>query len=90
MTAIIDPVNYPLLCDTVELQLAQPIVPYAILYTNQKAIATDGTATFNFITLPTYNSYYLIVKHRNAIETWSKSPIMINSILKSFDFTTTP
>ena len=44
MTAIIDPVNYPLLCDTVELQLAQPIVPYAILYTNQKAIATDGTA----------------------------------------------
>ncbi len=87
MNAIIDPVNYPNLCDTVEMQLAQPITPYSILYSNKKAIATNGAATFNFITSPIYGSYYLVIKHRNAIETWSATPVTINSFSNPFDFT---
>jgi hypothetical protein len=32
------------------------------------------------------NSYYLVIKHRNSIETWSASPILINSTANYYDF----
>ena len=79
MQAVVDPINYPLVCDTVEMKLAMPIPPYSILYTDTTVLFTDGTATFNFNTLPIYDSYYLVLKHRNAIETWSKIPFVIQS-----------
>jgi hypothetical protein len=47
---------------------------------------TDGTAQ---ITLPaTINGgdYYVVIKHRNTIETWSKNPVTFTSVT-TFDFT---
>ncbi|MBL0097200.1 MAG: hypothetical protein IPP46_12470 [Bacteroidetes bacterium] len=33
------------------------------------------------------NSYYIVVRHRNAIETWSKFPILFNGTAVTYDFT---
>jgi hypothetical protein len=47
---------------------------------------TDGTAQ---ITLPaTINGgdYYIVIKHRNSIETWSKNPVLISNST-TVDFT---
>lgn len=88
MRAVIDPATYPLLCDTLEMSLAQPIAPYAILYSDKKVISTNENASFNFNTLPVYNSYYVVIRHRNSMETWSASPVFVNDISTAFDFTT--
>ncbi len=32
------------------------------------------------------DNYYMAVKHRNAIEPWSKDPVLMNSLSMSFDF----
>ncbi len=86
MNAVVDPVNHPMLCDTVEMSLAQPVPPHTILYSDKKVVATNGNATFNFNTLPDYASYYLVFRHRNSLESWSFSPVMINSTVTPFNF----
>ncbi|MBK8552061.1 MAG: hypothetical protein IPL53_13765 [Ignavibacteria bacterium] len=37
----------------------------------QKVLATSGNVTLAFSNLPTGN-YYIVVNHRNSIETWSR------------------
>lgn len=87
MNPVIDPINYPTLGDTIILQLHSPIAPYQLLYSDKKVFHTDGTCDFVFSTTPEYSSYYLVFKHRNSVETWSKFPVLINGTEVSFDFT---
>ena len=46
---------------------------------------TDGTATIEFPAAVNGHSWYIAVKHRNHIETWSKLPVLFSSIT-SYDF----
>jgi len=48
-------------------------------------LKTDGTALMNFSSAILGNSYYIVVKHRNAMETWSKLPVTF-SATTSYDF----
>lgn len=48
-------------------------------------LSTTGNATVDFSTLT--GSYYLVIRHRNALETWSASPISFSGTI-SYDFTT--
>ncbi|MBK7886551.1 MAG: hypothetical protein IPJ86_04385 [Bacteroidetes bacterium] len=32
------------------------------------------------------NTYYIVIRHRNAIEVWSKFPVLFNSNAVNFDF----
>lgn len=57
---------------------------------DQTALAvlhTDGTATVHFPSSVTGSSYYIAVKHRNHVETWSKDPKVFTAIT-SYDFST--
>ncbi len=47
----------------------------------------NGSATINVPLTGLGNAYYLALKHRNSIETWSSNPIAISNNL-SYDFTT--
>jgi hypothetical protein len=87
MNAVIDPINNPNLCDTITLQLHSPVSPYQLLYSEKKLLHTDGTCDFTFSTSPEYDSYYLVFKHRNSIETWSKYPLKVEGPEINFDFT---
>jgi hypothetical protein len=74
--------------DVITVQLAQASFPYAIVKTFDNVLLyRNGKASF---TLPTSQSgpYYLVIKHRNSIETWSSNPISF-ATGQSYDFTTT-
>lgn len=73
-------------CDTVQLQLREANPPYSIAYSTSQVIKTDGTLTINGqVTLGA--SYYIVIKHRNALETWSANPLVVGE-LTNYDFTT--
>ena len=48
-------------------------------------IHIDGTASMKFPATVTGNSFYIAVKHRNHMETWSKLPVTFTSTT-SYDF----
>ena len=48
---------------------------------------TDGTATATFGTAPS-GSFYIAVKHRNAVQTWSAAPQTVGATPLTYDFTT--
>ena len=72
--------------DTVTLELHNSASPHALATPAVKAVInTDGTGSFVFPSIS--GSYYLVVKHRNSIETWSNAPVSLSSTV-SYDFTT--
>lgn len=73
--------------DLVNLSLAQGSFPYSILYSlNNVSLPRNGLLT---VELPSgYNlSYYLVINHRNSVETWSSFPVNFNNENTVFNFT---
>jgi hypothetical protein len=87
MVAVADPVNYPYLCDTIMVELRNVISPYSSAYSVSGTIDIYGNGSFVFPGSIQGNSYYLVIHHRNSIETWSKLPVVFNSSMINFDFT---
>lgn len=59
----------------------------ALVNTTTAMLHTDGTASAVFSVTPN-GSYYLVVKSRNAIETWSSVAQTLSGATLSYDFTT--
>lgn len=75
--------------DTVKVQLRNASAPYAIVDTAVGYLSITATASLNFPKAVDGVSYYIVVKHRNSIETWSKSGgEMFSSGILNYDFTT--
>ncbi|KAF0198950.1 MAG: BNR/Asp-box repeat-containing protein [Bacteroidetes bacterium] len=70
---------------TVELRNATP--PYSLAGGPFLANAGNTGATSLIFTGLPDNNYYIVVKHRNSIETWSNSPVLFISPLINYDFT---
>ena len=87
MIPTVDPVNYPNVCDTVIIELHENSSPYSKAFEIKSILYVDGTlsAIFPFDILN--HSYYIVLRHRNTIETWSKNPVLFNSQTVYFDFT---
>ncbi|CAN1542127.1 Ig-like domain CHU_C associated [Flavobacteriaceae bacterium] len=68
---------------TIELRDA---TTYAVVATTTGVLQTDGSAACTFATAQT-GSFYIAVKHRNAVQTWSAAPVTLGSV-SSYDFTT--
>jgi Zinc carboxypeptidase len=60
---------------------------YSLVASVQATLKTNGTATCSFPTGPN-GSFYLVVKGRNSIQTWSTNPITVGSNPITYDFTT--
>ena len=74
--------------DTVTLLVRSSASPYAVVDSARSILsAANLTATFNDVYLPAGN-YYLTLKHRNSIETWSASTVNINGGNVVYNFTT--
>jgi hypothetical protein len=71
--------------DTVLIQLINP-TSLQVVASAQGLLQTNGTATCIFSTTQS-GSFYIAVKHRNSIETWSNTPITIGAS-SSYNFTT--
>ncbi|MCE1164775.1 MAG: dockerin type I domain-containing protein [Bacteroidetes bacterium] len=59
--------------DTVRVSLANANSPYSIIDNGMAYLDEQGNASIGFTNAPNGN-YYIIVKHRNHLETWSGSP----------------
>ncbi len=70
--------------DSITVELHDKITKTFVVSTST-ILHTDGSVncTFN----APLNSYYIVIKHRNSLETWSKNPILLSTNLTSLDFT---
>jgi hypothetical protein len=71
--------------DDILVELRNPTT-LELVASAQGVLQTNGTAACIFLTSQS-GSYYIVVKHRNSIETWSTTPITIGAS-SSYNFTT--
>ncbi len=70
--------------DNITVELRHPD-NFAVAAVTTALLKTDGTAVTSFS--PAINGmYYLVVKHRNSIQTWSAFPLNISSYTPLYDF----
>ncbi len=74
-------------CDSITLELHNPTPPYALAGIANGVLKKDGTVSFLFPISVLSHSYFLAVRHRNSLETWSKNPVLFDNSYVSFDFT---
>ncbi len=73
--------------DTMRVNLRSSIPPYAQIDEDKVYLSSSGNAVANYTLAPTGN-YYIQLIHRNALETWSSSPVNINKTSTTvYDFT---
>jgi hypothetical protein len=74
--------------DQIQVELHNATAPYALVggpYTVN--VSTGGSAT---LTVPASlgASYYIVVKHRNSVETWNSAPVSFSGASMSYNFST--
>lgn len=72
--------------DFITIELHNSVSPFATVASSIVFLKTNGTATATFTNVIP-SSYYIVIKHRNAIKTWSALPIT-TSLITNYDFTT--
>ena len=73
--------------DDVTVELRNDTAPYAVAATTTAVLKTDGSVAAKFNAFPAGN-YFIAVKHRNAIETWSASAQPFGVSTATYDFST--
>ena len=69
---------------TVELHSAN--APFGFVASSVATLHTNGMATCTFNSAGPGN-YYVVVKHRNALQTWSATPVLLNAAATTYNFT---
>jgi hypothetical protein len=67
----------PLAVDSITIELRNPTAPYALVATRTALLTTNGQCSFSLPPALNQNSYYLVIRGRNIITTWSKNPVLI-------------
>ncbi|MFZ1322430.1 MAG: hypothetical protein WAT71_12820 [Ignavibacteria bacterium] len=79
--------NTNIIADTFTVQVRSDLFPYNIVDQSQAVIGQTLSGNFYFSNLFSGN-YYLTVRHRNGLETWSSSPVLMQQGgTYSYDFT---
>ncbi|MBL7923797.1 MAG: endonuclease/exonuclease/phosphatase family protein [Bacteroidia bacterium] len=76
----------PAACDSILVQLRGTSAPYPVAYESQVLLDTSGQASLVLPAGLLNQSFYLVVKHRSSVETWSKIPVLIGAAGLVFDF----
>ncbi len=74
--------------DSVTVEMRGSVSPFPLIESKKILLnsAGQGTAAFNLIVKST--QYYIVLKHRNALETWSAVAQTFSTASLSYDFTT--
>lgn len=76
--------------DTVTVELRNSSSPYNLVE-SVRVVGGNNIPALARFTSPTMSTpYYIVVRHRNSIETWSSTPRSFNSYYLRYDFTTSP
>jgi hypothetical protein len=73
--------------DSITLELRENNYPHNLLESAKGILDTGGTTTVQFPATVQGMYYYLLLKHRNHIETWSAEPVLITAN-STYDFST--
>lgn len=73
--------------DTFRVYLRWAQAPYQIVDSSSSVVGSDGRGSFNFRNAQLQQPYYITVKHRNSILTWSAVPVTFTGYQASYDFT---
>ncbi|MEN9332680.1 MAG: hypothetical protein RLZZ94_1770, partial [Bacteroidota bacterium] len=73
--------------DTIRVELRDAATGVNVEASATGVLSTDGTVAFSLPGSVVGNSYYIVVIHRNSIQTWSASAVTLSSST-SYDFTT--
>jgi hypothetical protein len=74
-------------CDIITVELHATTTPFALVQTATTILSTTGAATVTFPGTVIGNSYYVVLKGRNIVETWSAAPVVFTATA-SQSFTT--
>lgn len=74
--------------DTIIVLLRETTSPFEIADGDKKILNENGISTLSFSKIVIGKSYYIVVTHRNSIQTWSKFGVLFSSSNISYDFTT--
>jgi hypothetical protein len=81
-----DPVKNNMISDTVRIYLKNASSPFINIDSSKGLLSSSGAGNFLFLNAMNGVSYYLVVKHRNSIETWSSVPITFITGSSSYTF----
>jgi subtilisin-like proprotein convertase family protein len=70
-------------CDTVILALHNAISPYAQAQTQKAVLSVNGSLSVTFPASVIGQSYYVVIKGRNIVETWSTAPITFTAAVSN-------
>lgn len=73
--------------DTIEVELRNNSSSFNLVESKKIFLNSNGEGTGNFSSASDGTEYYIAIKHRNAIETWSKFPQSFSSGSLTYDFT---
>ena len=92
LTALIegfyDQVSDNMVNDTAGIYLRNNSVPYNIIDSSKGMLSSSGTGSFIFSNAVNSTNYFLVIKHRNSIETWSKTAQQFTASALNYSFTT--
>lgn len=72
--------------DTIRVYLRNTLSPYSIIDSAKGYFDIDGKVSLNFLGVST-GTYYLQLRHRNGIETWSAAGVAFSGGILTYDFT---
>ena len=72
--------------DTIKIILRNTVSPFIIIDSAKAIVNNSGSSTYSFSNASNGINYYIVAKHRNSLETWSKTGQQFSSGYLSYDF----
>ncbi|MEP7264029.1 MAG: GEVED domain-containing protein [Bacteroidota bacterium] len=72
--------------DSITVALHYPSSPFAVAYSTTGIFDINGNVSLGFPVASFGNFYYISMKTRNSVETWSNNPVRLYPAIKDFDF----
>ena len=83
-----DPVANKMVSDTATIFIRNSTSPFSVIDSVSTVLDTNGNASIDSYNAYNSTNYYITVKHRNSLETWSGSTVMFLNNNLVYDFTT--
>ncbi|MBK7763221.1 MAG: DNA/RNA non-specific endonuclease [Bacteroidetes bacterium] len=75
--------NDSTLVDDITIELRDPNT-FSLISTGYTQLHTNGTASISFPNVSGY--FYIVIKHRNALQTWSALPVLLQAGITQYNF----
>jgi len=72
--------------DTILVELRDSLDPSIVVDQANLLLMTDGTASGTFLNAQPGTSYWIVIKHRMSIQTWSAAEVMFSAAGTTYDF----